>query len=742
MFVYQSLLWIGLPLVALPVLIHLIHMMRHRRVKWAAMEFLLASQRRHRNWIIFKQLLLLLVRMAAVAAIAMMLAQPVLRNQWAGFFGGAKTHHIVLLDDSYSMSDRWADTNAFEQAKQVVQHLADTASRHGSSQRFSLLRFSKSSALATESQPDLFQENVGADFGVRLERILGPMRPSQTAAGPTEALNATRRQLEEAVDETRIVYLVSDFRSGQWSDVTELRELLQTMEESGTKLQLVHCVDTKRENLAIVSLEPKPGARAAGVELLMQVTVKNFGDAAANRVTVSLEEDGFVRGAVVIDEIEPGDAVMREFRANFPTAGSHSITANLESDAVVVDNSRFYAVDIPNSLPVLLIDGSRNKRDAYFLSSALAPGGKTNTGWKPQTEPTSFLRGQERLDRFAAIYLLNIGRLDGAQITKLEEYVRSGGGLAFFLGELSRADFFNTQLYRDGEGLFPVPITRPTDLLVDRLERAPDLSVDNHPAFAILAGERNSFVNMVVVERYFGVVDDWLPDPESSTRVIARLRNRSPFIVEKQFGAGRVVAHLSKVSPEATSLGSWNNWGRNNPSFPIAMNELTGYLASAGQVDQKRMIGQPLVVEMDAREHQSQVRFSTPTDEQAAVFVVDASTTPRGLTATLAETNRSGIYEAHLTDTEGSEERRLFSYNVATEEGHLDTLDRTQLASRLSDIDYEFHRAEDLRYDPLDLAGFNLSDTLLYLLIAVLVMEQMLAFSASYHLPSVGGQRK
>ena len=40
-FVYESLLWWGLPLVGLPVLIHLINLMRHRRVKWAAMEFLL-----------------------------------------------------------------------------------------------------------------------------------------------------------------------------------------------------------------------------------------------------------------------------------------------------------------------------------------------------------------------------------------------------------------------------------------------------------------------------------------------------------------------------------------------------------------------------------------------------------------------------------------------------------------------------------------------------------------------------
>ncbi len=742
MFVYQSLLWIGLPLVAIPVLIHLIHMLRHRRVKWAAMEFLLQSQKRHRNWIILKQLLLLLLRMAAVAVVAMMLAQPVLRNQWAEIFGGAKTHHIVLLDDSYSMSDRWADTSAFEQAKHVVQRLAEMSGRQGGSQKFSLLRFSESPKLTIGSQPDLFQENVGPDFGVRLERLLGPMRPSLTAAGPIEALNAARRQIDDLVDETRIVYLVSDFRTGQWNDPTELRKLLQRFDEIGAKVHLVHCVDTVRQNLAITSLKPKSGTQAAGVEMLMQVTVENYGDDPAKQVAVRLEEDGYSRGSIVIDEIAAGDAVTREFRVNFPTAGGHAISVRLEADPVKEDDTRYYAMDLPDVRRVLLIDGSPEARDAYFLSAALAPGGKTNTGWKPQIERPSFLRGQDRLDRFAVVYLLNLDRLDDPEIASLEKYVEGGGGLAFFLGELSRGEFFNAKLYRDGEGLFPVPLTRPTDLLADRLEKAPDLSVSDHPAFTILAGERNSFVNMVLVERYFGVPRDWAPEPDSTTQVIARLRNGSPFIVEKQFGKGRVVVQLSKVSPEETRLGSWNNWGRNNPSFPIAMNELAGYLASVGWVDEERVVGQPLVLEIDPQRFEPQVHFNTPIGDPAGVFVIDASATPAGLTATLTETPQSGIYEARLTSLQGAEHQRLFSYNVPTGEGDLHTLDRQQLASRLEGIDYEFHRAEDFRYDPQDLAGFNLSDALLYLLIAVLIGEQLLAYSASYHPSPVGGRRR
>ena len=43
-FLFQSLLAVGLPLIAVPLLIHLINLRRHRRIQWAAMEFLLKAR--------------------------------------------------------------------------------------------------------------------------------------------------------------------------------------------------------------------------------------------------------------------------------------------------------------------------------------------------------------------------------------------------------------------------------------------------------------------------------------------------------------------------------------------------------------------------------------------------------------------------------------------------------------------------------------------------------------------------
>lgn len=718
---------------ALPVLIHLINMMRHRRVKWAAMDFLLQSQKRHKKWIILKQLLLLLTRMGAIAAVAFMVAQPIVRNEWGELFGGAQTHHVVLLDDSFSMADRDGNTSAFERAKQVVQRLAEQAGQQGSSHSFSLIRFSSAAYPALGGQQEIVQQPINGDLLVQLEKQLGNLQPSETAASAVSALEATRNLPSKSEDENRLVYIVSDFRRNDWNEPNELRDMLAEMAEDDYKINLVHCVEAERPNLAITSLKPLEGIRAAGVEMFIEVSVKNFGDTAVSEVSVRLEENGHSRPGLVIDKIAPGETVTRRFRVNFPTAGEHTLAASLAADAVLADNTRYTVVDVPDTVPVLIIDAAPEARDGFFIASALAPGGNVQTGLAPQVEPLSFLRKREELAKFSTIYLLNLERLDASEIEALEQYVEQGGGLAFFLGEQSRREFFNEALYRDGEGLFPVPLQLPTDLLPDRVHRAPDIQASDHPIFKTLLAMRHNPLDEVLVQRYYTTPSTWQPPRDSTVQVIAELRNGAPLVVEKKYGQGRVVAFLTKASPLQTSLGTWNNWARNH-SYLLVLLNLQGYLCEGQHVTPERIVGTPLSVPIDAEQFQPQVQFKLPGDAQHEL-VIDAAQHEEQLTATLAGTGTSGIYTARLSTPAGQTVERRFAYNVSPGEGDLHLLDGEQLAPRLAGVQYKFHRSQDLNYDPQDVAGFNLGRTILYILLGLLICEQLLAYSASYHTP-------
>src|ERR1700740_675441 len=57
---------IGGALISSPIIIHLINRMRFKRIRWAAMEFLLKAQKRNRRRLIIEQLILLALRILLV----------------------------------------------------------------------------------------------------------------------------------------------------------------------------------------------------------------------------------------------------------------------------------------------------------------------------------------------------------------------------------------------------------------------------------------------------------------------------------------------------------------------------------------------------------------------------------------------------------------------------------------------------------------------------------------------------
>lgn len=759
-FLYPALLW-GLGLIALPVLIHLINMMRQRRVRWAAMEFLLISQKRTRTWVLLKQLLLLLMRMGAVAAVVLMLAQPILRDQWSALFGGSKTHHLVLLDDSFSMSDRWGTTSAFERAKQVVERIGQQAAAQSTTQTFELLRFSRIGRGGKTTEWDLAKQPVDSRFSSLLTDTVAGIAPSQLATGPADVLEAVVDLAAPIEGENRVVYLVSDFRAREWNQPATIRKSLEKLEASGAQLQLVQCVDEARPNLAVTSLTPVTNTRAVGVPVMLEVSIKNFGDTVARNVAITIEEDGVARPAIIIEELPPGQIAAKRFQVNFLTAGVHRLAATLEADAITIDNARYCTIDLPLAVPVLLIDGdaqaARSKlSDSRFLTAALAPEGPTPTGLKTRIEGPRFL-AEQPLDEFPVIYLANIARLDPPEVAAIEQFIKRGGGVAFFLGEESRADFFNSTLYRNGEGPFPVPLVAPTELLVDRVEKAPDLQITEHPIFSIFSAKRNVLIKTINIERYFAVTRGWAPPADSGVKVLARLRNQAPLVIEKPFGEGRVVAFLTTAGPR------WNNWGRNNPTYVVAMQMLQSYLAQGQQRDPRREVGEALNLALEPAVYMREVNFSGPqtiagsssstaaatassppatsattpgaADGESQIVTAVASKEGGPLQASLEVTAQAGVYEARLTKTDGQTETRAFAVNVDPAEGDLHTLDSIALSEHLEGLTYQFHRADELNYDSREMAGFNLGRALLYVLVGLLLAEQLLAYFVSYHPP-------
>ncbi len=410
-FAYPPLTWAFL-LVLAPLLIHLITRMRHRPVEWAAMEFLLASHKKHRRWIWLKQLLLLLARMVVIAAAVAMLARLITPQQWSGLFGGQTTHHFVVLDDSLSTTDRTGGAAAFERARQALVQIGRQAVQAEGAQKMSLVRCSRAGRtprpdeVTAATQADLNAVLLNGQFPEQLEQLAAGFRATELAVGPKAALQLVESLLDQADDERCVLHLISDFRRADWERPAELREILARLARRGTQLHLVRCAAQQRPNLAIMQLVPAEGTRAAGVPLFLTVQVKNFASTPAQQVLVkvrSIFHPASLDGSestpqaaelpdVQIDRIEAGEAASRQVQVFFPTAGQHVVQASLSADAILADNQRSCVVELPLGEPVTIVDGDPEGRAAYYLESIFQPSSATKTGILPQTQPLSYLR--------------------------------------------------------------------------------------------------------------------------------------------------------------------------------------------------------------------------------------------------------------------------------------------------------------------------------------------------------------
>src|SRR5579862_2276260 len=109
----------ALALVGIPLLIHLIRRRKLKVVHWAAMEFLLQSQRKQKRRLRIEELILLALRMLIVALAALAFARPVLRALGVPLLGqNARVYAVIVLDNSFSMDQRGPDNRTSWQRAQ------------------------------------------------------------------------------------------------------------------------------------------------------------------------------------------------------------------------------------------------------------------------------------------------------------------------------------------------------------------------------------------------------------------------------------------------------------------------------------------------------------------------------------------------------------------------------------------------------------------------------------------------
>src|SRR5947207_380536 len=196
----QPMLLAALPLVALPIVIHLINQRRYQTIRWAAMIFLLAANRMSRGYAKLRQWLILFFRTAALAGLIFAVSRP-LASGWLGRAGsGRPDTTIILLDRSPSMRQQGPGT-VISKLEAGRQQLARTLALLGSS-RWVLIESTSNVARDIES-PDALLNLTAAE-------------PTSTSADLPAMLEAARDYIRANRSGHTAIWICSDLRQNDW----------------------------------------------------------------------------------------------------------------------------------------------------------------------------------------------------------------------------------------------------------------------------------------------------------------------------------------------------------------------------------------------------------------------------------------------------------------------------------------------------------------------------------------------
>jgi hypothetical protein len=482
----------GAVLIASPIIIHLINRLRVKRVRWAAMEFLLKAQKKLKRKVILQQLLLLALRCLLVGLVGVLFG----RFVGCGSLGGKDsrpTMHIALIDDSPSMADAFRGdsgrpTDAFEEAKRVlVEQIVPALAEATSPQSVDVVRMSDFAA------PRSFGR-ANASVVDEVKTYLAAYKTSTVRTPLTAALAKAKEMLDltSTNDVGRVIHVLSDFRSGDWTaDGPAVQELVKDLNSAGVKIHFVDVAHPFRksdakalpyhDNIGILEFRPTKSAVARGEPVEFILRVQNFGNSELKDVQFSIRvngdenkggrrvsiptlpgnQDRTVKVEVLLDRTGTPDTPLERFSL------VSAVMETPEPGGIAADNARHAVVEVKDKLPFLVIEGRPNLRDkregdGFYLRTIFSNvlGGYA---WE-----TKNVRDLETLDlrRYSCIFLLNVPTVPDAGVKAIDAYLRDGGGVGVFLGPDVRPAEYTKTLYADGTGWFPVPLPeRPTEPL-------------------------------------------------------------------------------------------------------------------------------------------------------------------------------------------------------------------------------------------------------------------------------------
>ena len=742
-FIHLGLLLAFVPIIAAPIILHLLTLHKLRTIELSTYRFLFDGEVRSRRRFQFEDLLLAILRTLFLLLIVMALARPTV-SHWGALFDGMASGRdvVLLLDASASMSVTTDGRSAMQHAKQAATSIVENLPTQDRVTVIRVATHAEEICSRFASNPDAIRESI-----------------DQIEAGPARAnwFAALLQTFQSDRLANPRVYVISDMQASGWRELKagETAGLLP----DDTEMFVINVGSNKPiENQGIVAGVPDDRHVLAGLPVTLRPRVVNFSTTEAAEVPISVfaNDEEVARKTITV---EPAQSAEVELIYTPEQAGIQRLRYEIPNDRFAGDNAYRFTLSASAEVHVVLVNGHPSSDPledrGLFLRSALMLEEDHVQSLRVQEVRQSRLSAQHLRDADVLV-LADCGRLSSTACAQLRNFVAEGGGLLILPGEQVESADYNRKLIigssraaSGGEG----------DLLAVRIGEAigspgQTAAFDRvggvdfaHPVFSVFRDPDEHYLAETRAYRRYELA---LSESAKNAWALGRFADGSPLIVAGRFGKGRVL--LSAIPFDAT----WSNLPLQPEFVPLVL-RMVAHVKRRPEANVAAVIPAEGLAEISVDESWGEVTGSVvgvspaggPRDRPASAGTVtelEFKQDDRRFVAGFDKTTEAAFYEVSLNggSLEDPKEATLaFAINTSADESHFDSVTHRQLsdllpAAKVTMIDASPEAQQ--RHGQVG-AKRELWRTLIFLALAAIALELLIATPSGNGLRSAAAPR-
>jgi hypothetical protein len=409
-FIYPTFLF-ALAAIAIPIIIHLFHFRRFKKVYFTNVRFLREVKEETANRSRLRNLLVLLMRILAIAFLVFAFAQPFIPQDNATVRAGQKAVS-VYVDNSFSMDARTADVPLLEKAKERARQIVMA---YNVDDEFQIL---------TCDFEGRHQRLVSQEDALQL---IDEIKPTFAVKTAQKVMDKQRQTLSTAKAANKLIYFISDFQK----NVTDL----ETVQDTTVEVNLVPLQAVQVQNVSVDSCWFEAPVQMLNQPSRLVVQVSNLSDEAVEEVRLSLKLNGQVKPVGNLN-LAANETYFDTVNITPVQAGWQEAEISITDYPINFDDVYYFTFNVQQSVKVLTLnEGGENQ----YLKAAFG-----NTGFfQVQNQSVSNI-DYSKLPENQLVILNEITNLSSGLSAELKQYIEGGGNVVVFPNKNANLENYKT----------------------------------------------------------------------------------------------------------------------------------------------------------------------------------------------------------------------------------------------------------------------------------------------------------